>query len=267
MKNIHLLSIDKPSILVKINDELFFANNEREMLSDTSLNIVAQHIYITSDEEIKEGDAVIHNFGMGYELEIPCDSDNLKSNTRSKIILTTDQDLIADGVQAIDDEFLEWFVKNPSCEEVEIQCRYNFYVGQDLTDYRIIIPREEPNPFELPKALPDEVFYQSLEAKQETLEEAAENFANSKEWMNGGSSNWVQVSFKKGAKWQAEQKNLRLKHTEALLANCEKALDKTIKESKTMYSEEEAVQLLIKFNQEIQEVEDVREWFKQFKKK
>jgi hypothetical protein len=36
-----------------------------------------------------------------------------------KIILTTDQDLIKDGVQAIDDEFLEWFVKNPSCEEVE----------------------------------------------------------------------------------------------------------------------------------------------------
>ena len=37
-----------------------------------------------------------------------------------KIILTTDQDLIADGVQAIDDEFLEWFVKNPSCENIPI---------------------------------------------------------------------------------------------------------------------------------------------------
>jgi hypothetical protein len=28
---------------------------------------------------------------------------------------------------------------------------------------------EEPNPFELPKALPDDVFYQSLEPKQETF--------------------------------------------------------------------------------------------------
>jgi hypothetical protein len=35
-----------------------------------------------------------------------------------KIILTTDQDLIKDGVQAIDDEFLEWFVSNPSCEYI-----------------------------------------------------------------------------------------------------------------------------------------------------
>lgn len=38
-----------------------------------------------------------------------------------KIILTTDQDLIKDGVQAIDDEFLEWFVANPSCKFVEVQ--------------------------------------------------------------------------------------------------------------------------------------------------
>jgi hypothetical protein len=34
-----------------------------------------------------------------------------------------------------------------------------------------------------------------------------------------------------------------------------------------MYSEEEAIQLLIKFNQEIREVDDVRGWFEQFKKK
>jgi hypothetical protein len=35
---------------------------------------------------------------------------------------------------------------------------------------------------------------------------------------------------------------------------------------KKYYSEEEVIQLLIKFNQEIQEVEDVREWFEEFKK-
>ena len=40
---------------------------------------------------------------------------------RFKIILTTDQNLIADGVQAIDDEFIEWFAKNPTCELVELE--------------------------------------------------------------------------------------------------------------------------------------------------
>jgi hypothetical protein len=57
-----------------------------------------------------------------------------------KIILTTDQDLIVDGIQAIDDEFLEWFIKNNSCEEVEIEdygTLYNFR-------YLILIPQEEP---------------------------------------------------------------------------------------------------------------------------
>lgn len=38
-----------------------------------------------------------------------------------KIILTTDQDLIKDGVQAIDDEFLEWFSsKNGNVNFVEV---------------------------------------------------------------------------------------------------------------------------------------------------
>ena len=39
-----------------------------------------------------------------------------------------------------------------------------------------------------------------------------------------------------------------------------------VSESKS-YSEEEVIQLLIKFNQEIYEIEDVRDWFERFKKK
>jgi len=65
-----------------------------------------------------------------------------------KIILTTDQDLIKDGVQAIDDEFLEWFVKNPSCEWVEVE---KISLGKvegttmSVSKYKIIIPKEETN--------------------------------------------------------------------------------------------------------------------------
>jgi hypothetical protein len=67
-----------------------------------------------------------------------------------KIILTTDQDLIKDGVQAIDDEFLEWFVMNPSCERVEI---YSLGIKNGETGeschykYEIIIPQEEPKQY------------------------------------------------------------------------------------------------------------------------
>lgn len=46
----------------------------------------------------------------------------LQSETGYKeILLSTNDSLIKDGVQAIDDEFLEWFVANSSCEHVEVQ--------------------------------------------------------------------------------------------------------------------------------------------------
>jgi hypothetical protein len=62
-----------------------------------------------------------------------------------KIILTTDGDLIKDGIQVIDDdEFLEWFVKNPSCERVEVSedCfkPSNMVYGINMEPYKIIIP-------------------------------------------------------------------------------------------------------------------------------
>jgi hypothetical protein len=77
---------------------------------------INQHIYITSDEEIKEEDWFYLD-----DAKIIAKYINVKPvKEAKKIILTTDQDLIKDGVQAIDDEFLEWFVKNPSCESVEV---------------------------------------------------------------------------------------------------------------------------------------------------
>jgi len=141
MKNIHILPTDKPSRLLQFEGELVFTKGYNTNCF-TNRN---QNIYITSDEEIKEGDWCL-------------DEDGLKKCTAhagamnhyyQKIILTTDQDLIKDGVQAIDDEFLEWFVKNPSCEEVEVemnQGRYYDYGGNvHITNaYKIIIPKEEP---------------------------------------------------------------------------------------------------------------------------
>ena len=64
------------------------------------------------------------------------------SSKQNVIILTTDQDLIADGIQSIDDEFLEWFVKNPSCEYVDQRLVWN---EERLTSiYKIIYALSEP---------------------------------------------------------------------------------------------------------------------------
>jgi hypothetical protein len=113
MKNIHLIPTDKPSRLRYFSGKL-----ELMYLIPKKSDIIFQNIYITSDEEIKEGDwlLIIDDFET-YVHEHK--GDNLPTTYCKKIILTTDQSL--DGVQPIDDEFLEWFVKNPSCEGVEIE--------------------------------------------------------------------------------------------------------------------------------------------------
>jgi hypothetical protein len=105
-----------------------------------------RNIYITSDEEISglENNIWVYNNGRVWLWE---NTMALRSNNKpKKIILTTDQDLFKDGVQDIDDEFLEWFVKNPSCESVE-----TYSLGIENSDtgesghykYEIIIQQEE----------------------------------------------------------------------------------------------------------------------------
>jgi hypothetical protein len=146
MKTIHILPTDKPSRLVlDVNKNLSLAFNK-------SIEESAKHkknIYITSDEEIKEGDYIIHNGKLykvsknkGLYLSVyELSSLDIRTDLCKKIILTTDQDLIKDGVQGIDDEFLEWFVKNPSCESVKIE---SLNIGNSKVGYVICKPQEEP---------------------------------------------------------------------------------------------------------------------------
>ena len=150
MKNIHILPTDKPSRLIQAEDDELMLLNE---LYENTYNI-NKHIYITSDEEIKEGDYYYDNIVLQVR---QWKSFMIYNNVQHfKIILTTDQDLIDDGVQAIDDDFLEWFVKNPSCEWVVVEKKMLCnYCGEENCDnlrcrgyidsvwYEIIIPKEE----------------------------------------------------------------------------------------------------------------------------
>ena len=146
MKNIHVLPTDRPSRLVlnSINNDLFLTTTKK-FPSDI---MKFKNIYITSDEKIKEGDyylpfskSIVKKTTKYGEIGKSKTSMDFSLDYLKKIILTTDQDLIKDGVQKINDEFLEWFVKNPSCEWVEI--REGFADGTSY-GYKIIIPKEKP---------------------------------------------------------------------------------------------------------------------------
>jgi len=148
MKNIHILPTNKPSRLIKSQDNDFvYLNTNAPNWFENNLKTTKQNIYITSDEEIKEGDWVTNGLTiMIANLDGQPTMDDY--HPWKKIILTTDQDLIKDGVQEIDDEFLKWFVKNPSCEEVGIEPLMAGFVDDEPSYYEnmydIIIPQEEP---------------------------------------------------------------------------------------------------------------------------
>ena len=148
MKNIYILQTDKPSRLACDFDKLIL--NSRLL---SPILYKTQNIYITSDEEIKEGDWFLHPFNTIHKA-----GGNLIDKDFKKIILTTDElyihnDLIPKEynpfpqyIQKIDDEFLEWFIKNPSCEEIKVEEFEPIYGHQNNSSsvlYKTIIPKEE----------------------------------------------------------------------------------------------------------------------------
>jgi hypothetical protein len=244
MKNIHVLPTDKPSKLFKDDFGKYFISIN---IDQEQNHFKPQHIYITSDEEVKEGDYFLYDGtkiryksnGTEYHGRDLC---HISGNHRypvsesKKIILTTDQDLIKNGVQKIDDEFLEWFVENPSCEEVEISEDYfkpsNMVYGHNMEPYKIIIPQEEP--------------------KQETLEEAAELYEKTRV---AHDELYVESNDIEDLKASYYYKGRR---------------DECIKwQAKRMYSEEEVQLILSKLLTDIKNgnAGNSVEWFEQFKNK
>jgi hypothetical protein len=221
MKNIFVLPTDKPSRLFELVGDLYL---DSEMGLDGKRN---RHIYIISDEEIKERDWALDlckDLGLKYQ-PFKVDKATLKYANQEckKIILTTDQDLIKDGVQAIDEEFLKWFIENPSCEFVEFNAYpigpngniigtnrpypFDGLISNFRIEYKIIIPKEEQRQHIISIMKEDEELGLYEESKQETLEEAAEKYANKK-----GSIPTTELEdaifkqgFIDGAKWQSER--------------------------------------------------------------
>lgn len=138
MKNIHILPTDKPS--------MWYLDEDKKLQHIPAVQYNCKscvNIHITSpNKDINENDYIITKDGRLVQVSYLLSLDLVGC---SKVILTTDPDLIKDGVQSIDDGFLGWFKKNPSCEEVRVlknECNYDEY--RRYFDYKIIVPSEEP---------------------------------------------------------------------------------------------------------------------------
>jgi hypothetical protein len=193
--NIYVLPTDKPSrgyILGKciknLSDVKIGQFTETYYLMFDDEYFQAQHIYITTDESPKLDEWGINIKNNVIYRDNGFTQTDYEESYCKKIIATTNLELIENGVQNISDEFLEWFVKNPSCEEIEVEITDRDNNGYGIPFggifYKIIIPKEEH--------------------KQETIEEVAEKYAEGK-----SSSSVFQEAHKKdfinGAKWQQER--------------------------------------------------------------
>jgi hypothetical protein len=205
MKNIYLIPTDKPSrlFLNKVNKKIILEDISNPNLKKVLPSGSYQHIYITSDE--------IKGFDWCYDkvLNIVFQTDNHtdfnyvnQTDNVFKIILTTDPQLIANGIQEIDDEFLQWYVKNPSCEYVEVNEKLIIIQDKPLVqhqgnkpivvphriNYKIIIPKEEPKPIhqQIIDIVGGEDRFKEIagiKPKQKTLKKVEENI-DREEWIH-----------------------------------------------------------------------------------
>jgi hypothetical protein len=209
MKNIHVLPTEKGtgSLAKSPNTKYYVVSDHNRGISDH----IDYNIYITNLEKTKLGEWVIYTKGIKIhckKLDNKEDVElaNIENSGVLKIILTTDQNLIKDGVRAIDDKFLEWFVKNPNCEYVVVK---KFATSKMLIEspstkvhymgYKIIIPKEEP--------------------KQETLEEASDRIRKELIHAPIGIIPNFNDGFEQGVKWQQEQDKNKFSEVFEWLAN------------------------------------------------
>jgi hypothetical protein len=209
MKNIHILPTDKRT-------RLYFSDYGKELnlaSHPATLYHTGQHIYITNDEKPKQGEWSL------YQNKIHKCIEDIIGDEFKKIILTTDQDLIKDGVQAIDDELLEWFIENPTCESVEIvkgKMKLNDdgqeYGFPDMSLYKIIIPQEElkfkNRQIGAAGFVANKIMENAISKfKGETLEEAAERIYPDKTtpgWIDHWSAT-ERRCFIDGAQWSQQE--------------------------------------------------------------
>ena len=267
MKNIHVLPIDKPS-RIAITDTNVLGMYKVEQIAKYGTN---QNIYITNDEEIKEGDWYLYCGQVNKRIRKNPNAEYPYPNYK-KIILTTDIDLIKNGVQAIDDTFLEWFVKNPSCERVEVEKDYS-YGNLEHFDYKIIIPKEEPkqhvklineNIHELDKKMKE------FKHKVEIIpaEEVLANRSNAYEFIDFDKQETVEEYF------LSNIKNMLQFNNDALAIRfMEKYYNAKSQQDKNLYSKEDMKEAFqvgfnVGYNDEISpSYLKFEEWFKQFKNK
>jgi hypothetical protein len=124
MRNIFLIPTSMESRLWRDLDsnKLTFSNLSNPN-SNECTKCSNEYVYITSEEELKEPCWCINTIKNTWDKDLIYYQGAMPQYHFigfKKIVMTNDPKLIEDGVQEIGDNFFEWLVLNPTCQEVEI---------------------------------------------------------------------------------------------------------------------------------------------------
>jgi hypothetical protein len=113
MKNIFLIPTENSSRL-SIKDGILILHRQQWRKGTQNLHITSDSKFVR-DEYITDGIEVMKATPKLVDAQGLVDSRDWK-----KILMTTDPELIKDGVYPIGEEFLKWFVENSTCFKVEV---------------------------------------------------------------------------------------------------------------------------------------------------
>jgi hypothetical protein len=113
MKNIFLIPTENSSRL-SIKDGILILHRQQWRKGTQNLHITSDSKFVR-DEYITDGIEVMKATPKLVDAQGLVDRRDWK-----KILMTTDPELIKDGVYPIGEEFLKWFVENSTCFKVEV---------------------------------------------------------------------------------------------------------------------------------------------------
>lgn len=124
MRNIYIVEDEKNKreyFIGKKDNKYFYLNHQMK----TGGVLKACHVYITSNEDILDGDAFIEN--GKYVCPGSYNIKPVPHRTNKKIIMSDDPQLINDGVQELSYEFIKWLAENPNVEIIGIDSELKYF--------------------------------------------------------------------------------------------------------------------------------------------
>lgn len=141
------------AMLIKTGNDYLLEDVNGETLAITSGSTPGRMLSLKNCQAIEVGydlDELISKTDTSHLAQYTSDSHELMFDKGFKL-----------GVQAVNDEFLQWFVRNPDCERVEVKDRFSDFTVNEHVGYKIIIPQIE---------FPDMVVYTEKLTVDEVLE-------------------------------------------------------------------------------------------------